>query len=165
MRVRIVEVDTGGNAGGSFIGKNAPGTARIVVDEDRGVVVGATITAIVAAWSDSATSAPVIVAPTTTRRSSSTTIRAVPGALLPMNEPPAFPPVSTSTRAPQPGLLAATAVRPTAPTCGSVKITRGEAPPSERRRTSLPRIASAARRAWYFPMCVSSARPFTSPTA
>jgi pyruvate/2-oxoglutarate dehydrogenase complex dihydrolipoamide dehydrogenase (E3) component len=44
LRVRIVEVDTGGNAGGSFIGKNAPGTARIVVDEDRKVVVGATIT-------------------------------------------------------------------------------------------------------------------------
>ena len=35
LRVRVVEVDTGGNAGGSFIGKNAPGTARIVVDEDR----------------------------------------------------------------------------------------------------------------------------------
>ena len=44
LRVRIVEVDTGGNAGGSFIGKNAPGTARLVVDEDRRVVVGATIT-------------------------------------------------------------------------------------------------------------------------
>ena len=39
-----VEVETSGNAGGSFIGKGAPGTARIVVDEDRGVVVGATIT-------------------------------------------------------------------------------------------------------------------------
>jgi len=44
LRVRVIEVDTGGNAGGSFIGKNAPGTARLVVDEDRGVVVGATIT-------------------------------------------------------------------------------------------------------------------------
>ena len=44
LRVRVVEVDTGGNAGGSFIGKNAPGTARIVVDEDRRIVVGATIT-------------------------------------------------------------------------------------------------------------------------
>ena len=28
----------------AFIGKNAPGTARIVVDENRQVVVGATIT-------------------------------------------------------------------------------------------------------------------------
>jgi pyruvate/2-oxoglutarate dehydrogenase complex dihydrolipoamide dehydrogenase (E3) component len=44
LRVRTVEVDTGGNAGGSFVGKNAPGTARLVVDEDRRVVVGATIT-------------------------------------------------------------------------------------------------------------------------
>jgi len=44
LRVRTVEVETGGNAGGSFVGKNAPGTARLVVDEDRGVVVGATIT-------------------------------------------------------------------------------------------------------------------------
>jgi dihydrolipoamide dehydrogenase len=44
LRVRTVEVDTGGNAGGSFVGKNAPGTARLVVDEDRRVVVGVTIT-------------------------------------------------------------------------------------------------------------------------
>ncbi|HEY7178572.1 MAG TPA: NAD(P)/FAD-dependent oxidoreductase [Gaiella sp.] len=44
LRVRSVDVDTGGNAGGSFVGKNAPGTARLVVDEDRRVVVGATIT-------------------------------------------------------------------------------------------------------------------------
>jgi dihydrolipoamide dehydrogenase len=44
LRVRTVEVDTGGNAGGSFVGKNAPGTARLVVDEERRIVVGATIT-------------------------------------------------------------------------------------------------------------------------
>jgi dihydrolipoamide dehydrogenase len=44
LRVRTVEVDTGGNAGGSFVGKNAPGTARLVVDQDRRIVVGATIT-------------------------------------------------------------------------------------------------------------------------
>ena len=44
LRVRTVEVDTGGNAGGSFVGKDAPGTARLVVDEDRRIVVGATIT-------------------------------------------------------------------------------------------------------------------------
>jgi pyruvate/2-oxoglutarate dehydrogenase complex dihydrolipoamide dehydrogenase (E3) component len=44
LRVRVVEVDTGGNAGGSFVGKGAVGTARLVVDEDRGIVVGATIT-------------------------------------------------------------------------------------------------------------------------
>ena len=44
LPVQTVEVDTGGNAGGSFVGKNAPGTARLVVDEDRRIVVGATIT-------------------------------------------------------------------------------------------------------------------------
>jgi len=44
LPVRTVEVDTGGNAGGSFVGKNAPGTARLVVDEERRIVVGATIT-------------------------------------------------------------------------------------------------------------------------
>ena len=42
--MRAVDVETSGNAGGSFIGRDAPGTARIVVDEDRRVVVGATIT-------------------------------------------------------------------------------------------------------------------------
>ena len=41
---RAVEVPTGGNAGGSFVGRGAPGTARIVVDEQRRVIVGATFT-------------------------------------------------------------------------------------------------------------------------
>ncbi|MEN3280400.1 MAG: hypothetical protein V7607_1540 [Solirubrobacteraceae bacterium] len=41
---RAVDVPTGGNAGGSFVGKGAPGTARIVVDEQRRVIVGATFT-------------------------------------------------------------------------------------------------------------------------
>jgi pyruvate/2-oxoglutarate dehydrogenase complex dihydrolipoamide dehydrogenase (E3) component len=44
LTVRHVEVETGGNGGGSFIGHGAPGTARLVVDEDRRVVVGFTIT-------------------------------------------------------------------------------------------------------------------------
>ena len=44
LRVRPVEVETSGNAGGSFVGRGAPGTARLVVDEDRRLVVGATIT-------------------------------------------------------------------------------------------------------------------------
>lgn len=44
LRVRAVDVATSGNAGGSFVGRGAPGTARIVVDEDRRVLVGATIT-------------------------------------------------------------------------------------------------------------------------
>lgn len=43
---RAVDVDTGGNAGGSFIGRGAAGTSRLVVDERRGVVVGATITGV-----------------------------------------------------------------------------------------------------------------------
>jgi pyruvate/2-oxoglutarate dehydrogenase complex dihydrolipoamide dehydrogenase (E3) component len=43
---RAVDVSTQGNAGGSFIGKGAPGTARIVVDEQRRVIVGATFTGV-----------------------------------------------------------------------------------------------------------------------
>jgi pyruvate/2-oxoglutarate dehydrogenase complex dihydrolipoamide dehydrogenase (E3) component len=39
---RAVDVETAGNAGASFIGRNAPGTSRLVVDESRGVIVGAT---------------------------------------------------------------------------------------------------------------------------
>jgi pyruvate/2-oxoglutarate dehydrogenase complex dihydrolipoamide dehydrogenase (E3) component len=41
---RAVDVPTGANAGGSFVGKGAPGTARIVVDEQRRIIVGATFT-------------------------------------------------------------------------------------------------------------------------
>jgi dihydrolipoamide dehydrogenase len=44
IKVRHVDVETSGNAGGSFIGRNAPGTSRLVVDEQRRVIVGATIT-------------------------------------------------------------------------------------------------------------------------
>lgn len=44
LRVRHVDVETSGNAGGSFVGRGAAGTARIVVDEDRRIIVGATIT-------------------------------------------------------------------------------------------------------------------------
>jgi dihydrolipoamide dehydrogenase len=44
LDVKVLEVPTGGNAGGTFYGRNAPGTARILVDEGRGVIVGATIT-------------------------------------------------------------------------------------------------------------------------
>jgi dihydrolipoamide dehydrogenase len=44
LHVRHVDVGTSANAGGSFVGRGAPGTSRIVVDEDRRVVVGATIT-------------------------------------------------------------------------------------------------------------------------
>src|SRR4051794_28569903 len=44
LHVRAVDVQTSGNAGGSFLGRGAPGTARMVVDEQRRVIVGATIT-------------------------------------------------------------------------------------------------------------------------
>jgi pyruvate/2-oxoglutarate dehydrogenase complex dihydrolipoamide dehydrogenase (E3) component len=44
LQVRHVDVETSGNAGGSFIGRGAAGTSRLVVDESRRVVVGATFT-------------------------------------------------------------------------------------------------------------------------
>jgi pyruvate/2-oxoglutarate dehydrogenase complex dihydrolipoamide dehydrogenase (E3) component len=46
LNVRAIDQPTGGNAGGSFVGHDAPGTVRIVVDEDRRVLVGATITGV-----------------------------------------------------------------------------------------------------------------------
>jgi dihydrolipoamide dehydrogenase len=46
LDVRAVERSVGGNAGGSFVGHGAPGTACIVIDEDRGVLVGATFTGV-----------------------------------------------------------------------------------------------------------------------
>jgi pyruvate/2-oxoglutarate dehydrogenase complex dihydrolipoamide dehydrogenase (E3) component len=41
---RVIDIPTSGNAGGSYYGRNARGTSRFLVDEDRGVIVGATIT-------------------------------------------------------------------------------------------------------------------------
>jgi pyruvate/2-oxoglutarate dehydrogenase complex dihydrolipoamide dehydrogenase (E3) component len=46
LNVRAVETSVEGSAGGSFVGHGAPGTARIVVDEDRRVIVGATFTGV-----------------------------------------------------------------------------------------------------------------------
>jgi dihydrolipoamide dehydrogenase len=46
LNVRAVETSTEGNAGGSFVGHGAPGTVRLVVDEDRRVLVGATFTGV-----------------------------------------------------------------------------------------------------------------------
>ena len=43
---RAVDAELGATAGASFIGKGAPGTARIVVDDRRQVIVGATFTGI-----------------------------------------------------------------------------------------------------------------------
>ncbi len=45
LNVRAVDVPTQGNAGASFYGRDdTPGTTRLVVDEDRQVIVGATFT-------------------------------------------------------------------------------------------------------------------------
>jgi pyruvate/2-oxoglutarate dehydrogenase complex dihydrolipoamide dehydrogenase (E3) component len=60
LNVRAVDTSTEGNAGGSFIGHGAPGTARIVVDEDRRVIVGATFTGVEVAESLHAATIAVI---------------------------------------------------------------------------------------------------------
>jgi pyruvate/2-oxoglutarate dehydrogenase complex dihydrolipoamide dehydrogenase (E3) component len=44
IEARAVDVATNGNAGGSFVGRGAAGTARIVVDTQRRILVGATFT-------------------------------------------------------------------------------------------------------------------------
>jgi dihydrolipoamide dehydrogenase len=41
---KVIDTATSGNAGGSFYGRNARGTSRFLVDEQRGVLIGATIT-------------------------------------------------------------------------------------------------------------------------
>lgn len=46
LDVRIVEVPTDGNAGASFVGKGAPGTCRLLIDEARGTIAGATFTGV-----------------------------------------------------------------------------------------------------------------------
>ncbi len=40
----ILEVGTSGNAGGSFYGRGAPGTSRLLVDKQSDLIIGATIT-------------------------------------------------------------------------------------------------------------------------
>jgi pyruvate/2-oxoglutarate dehydrogenase complex dihydrolipoamide dehydrogenase (E3) component len=44
LNARAVDVPTQGNAGASYYGREAAGTVRLVVDEDRGVIAGATFT-------------------------------------------------------------------------------------------------------------------------
>jgi dihydrolipoamide dehydrogenase len=44
LRVRAVDVSTASVAGASFHGRNAPGTSRLVIDEARDVLAGATFT-------------------------------------------------------------------------------------------------------------------------
>jgi dihydrolipoamide dehydrogenase len=44
LAVDVVETSTSGNAGGSFYGRGAVGTSRLLIDRDRRIIVGATIT-------------------------------------------------------------------------------------------------------------------------
>ena len=61
---RAVDAPTSGSAGASFYGRNAPGTSRIVVDEERDVIVGATFVGPdVAEWLHAATVAVVAQVP------------------------------------------------------------------------------------------------------
>ena len=60
LNVRAADVPTQGTAGASFYGKGTGGTSRIVVDEDRRMIVGATFVGIdVAEWLHAATIAVV----------------------------------------------------------------------------------------------------------
>ena len=53
---RAVDMESSGTAGASFVGKDVPGTSRIVVDESRRVIVGATfVGAETADWLHAAT--------------------------------------------------------------------------------------------------------------
>ena len=65
IEARAVDVATQASAGASFYGRDdAPGTSRLVVDEDRNVVVGATFTGVeVAEWLQAATIAVVAQVP------------------------------------------------------------------------------------------------------
>jgi len=64
LNVRAVDVATDGSAGASFHGRDTGGTSRIVVDEDRRVLVGATfVGADVAEWAHAATIAVVGAVP------------------------------------------------------------------------------------------------------
>jgi pyruvate/2-oxoglutarate dehydrogenase complex dihydrolipoamide dehydrogenase (E3) component len=60
INARAYDVATSNTAGASFHGRNTPGTSRLVVDEDRSIIVGATFTGTeVAEWLQAATIAVV----------------------------------------------------------------------------------------------------------
>ena len=64
LDARAYDTPTSATAGASFVGRGAPGTSRIVVDEARGVLVGATFTGVdVAEWLHAATIAIVGAVP------------------------------------------------------------------------------------------------------
>jgi pyruvate/2-oxoglutarate dehydrogenase complex dihydrolipoamide dehydrogenase (E3) component len=60
LNARAVDQPVGANAGGSFVGHDAPGTVRLVIDEDRRVLVGATFTGVEVAESLHAATIAVI---------------------------------------------------------------------------------------------------------
>jgi pyruvate/2-oxoglutarate dehydrogenase complex dihydrolipoamide dehydrogenase (E3) component len=56
INARAYDVSSSGTAGASFYGHDTPGTSRLVFDEDRAVIVGATFTGVdVAEWVHAAT--------------------------------------------------------------------------------------------------------------
>ncbi|HEX6391083.1 MAG TPA: NAD(P)/FAD-dependent oxidoreductase [Solirubrobacteraceae bacterium] len=60
VRVRCVEAPTSATAGASFVGKDTAGTCKLVIDEQRDVIIGATFTGFeVAEWLHAATIAIV----------------------------------------------------------------------------------------------------------
>jgi dihydrolipoamide dehydrogenase len=60
INARAHDVETSANPGASFHGRGTPGTSRLVVDDDRSVIVGATFTGFeVAEWLHAATIAVV----------------------------------------------------------------------------------------------------------
>jgi dihydrolipoamide dehydrogenase len=62
--VTAVDVETSSTAGASFVGRGTPGTSRLVVDDTRRVIVGATFTGFeVAEWLHAATIAVVAEVP------------------------------------------------------------------------------------------------------
>ncbi|TMK40649.1 MAG: NAD(P)/FAD-dependent oxidoreductase [Actinobacteria bacterium] len=67
LDVRLVDADTQGTAGASFHGRGAPGRTRFVIDDRRGVLVGATFVGPdVAEWLQAATIAVVSEVPLAT---------------------------------------------------------------------------------------------------
>ena len=64
VNARAYDVPSSDTAGASFYGRNTPGTSRLVFDEDRGVILGATFTGTdVAEWLHAATIAIVGAVP------------------------------------------------------------------------------------------------------
>jgi dihydrolipoamide dehydrogenase len=69
INARAYDVATSDTAGASFHGRDTPGTSRLVIDEDRSVIVGVTFTGTeVADWLQAATIALVGEIPLTMLR-------------------------------------------------------------------------------------------------